>query len=63
MQSSQNFPGATPRDPLYERGEKAEGWRVAQFLTTQNRRASVPDAEQYRDREFVKKFFAVDAVI
>jgi hypothetical protein len=29
---------------------------VAQFLTTKNRRASVPDAELYRDKEFVEKF-------
>jgi hypothetical protein len=36
---------------------------VARFLIIKNRRASVPDAELYRDREFVKKFFAVDAII
>jgi hypothetical protein len=66
MQSSKNFPGVTPPGPpLYGRGEEAEGRgvAVARFLTTKNRRASVPDAELYRDREFVKKFFAEDAVI
>jgi hypothetical protein len=70
MQSSKKFPGVTPPGPpLYGRGEEAE-WRgvaVARFLTTKNRRAyhalSVPDAELYRDREFVEKFFAADAVI
>jgi hypothetical protein len=43
-------------------GEK-RGGGVARKLTTENCRTSVPDAELYRDREFVKKFFAVDAVV
>jgi hypothetical protein len=66
MQNSKNFPGATPPGPpLYGREEEAEGKgvAVARFLTTKNRRASVPAAELYRDREFVKTFFAEDAVI
>jgi hypothetical protein len=66
MQSSKNFPGETPLGPpLYGRGDEAEGrgFAVARFLIIKNRRASVPDAELYCDREFVKKFFAVDAII
>jgi hypothetical protein len=45
------------------RGGGVGGVAVARFLTTKNRRASEPDAELYRDREFVEKFFAEDAAI
>jgi hypothetical protein len=61
------FSGETPPGPpLYRRGDVLGGGRgvaVARFLIIKNHRASVPDAELYRDREFVKKFFAVDAII
>jgi hypothetical protein len=55
----------TPGTPaLWEgRGGGVGGAAVARFLTTKNRRASVPDDELYRDREFVEKFFAEDADI
>jgi hypothetical protein len=57
MQSSKNFAGKTLLELLlYAREEKAEvsGVAVARCITTENRGASMPDAELYRDREFVK---------
>jgi hypothetical protein len=66
MQSSKNFPGVTPPGPpLYGRGDEADGRGSCSctVLLIKNRRASVPDAELDSDREFVTKFFAVDAVI
>lgn len=36
---------------------------VARFLTTKERRVSAPHVDLYRNREFVKKFFAADTVL
>jgi hypothetical protein len=66
LQNSKKFPGDTPPgSPLFERGDEVEGSgvAVARFLIIKNRIVSVLDAEMYSEREFVKKFCAVAAVI